>query len=71
MSVQFRDLQCAFENAIDTGFFYTSRSVEVGSVMDDIGHVRNWMYMYSKSEIDYFKNKNTRQYIEVINNNDF
>lgn len=46
--LEINDPKKAFENAIKNGLENPS----------------NWMYMYSKDNIDYFKNIDTRVYIE-------
>lgn len=43
----FRDLEAAFQNAIEKG----------------MNHPENWMYMYSDRHHDYFKHDVTRNYV--------
>lgn len=68
--IELRDSSECFDNAIATGFLSAS------DVITNYGWVTtnndkwagNWMYMYSKPGIDYFKNRDTRNYIEVPHN---
>ena len=59
----FRNPQVAFQNALDKKFLYEKPQ----QFADDYYYVADWMYMHSdkSKNIDYFKNKNTRKYIEV------
>ena len=62
-NIEFRNSSECFDNAIVTGFLAT------GTVnTSDVKWAGNWMYMYSKPGIDYFKNRDTRNYIEVPHN---
>ena len=55
-----------FDNAIATGFLTASTITGSGTTnTSNDKWAGNWMYMYSKLGVDYFKNKNTRDYIEV------
>ena len=71
----FRNPQETFENAIEKGIF---SEMEVFKKKPPEGKqekfVGNWMYMHSDNikEIDFFKNKLTRKYMEVSygSNND-
>ena len=58
--MEFSDPQKCFTNAITKGIFEEKQKGTYNSKW-----VGNWMYMYSKSNIDYFKNKCSRKYIEV------
>jgi len=57
----FRNPKDAFESAISKGIF----TEELTDPLD--AFVGDWMYMHSdkSKNIDYFKNKLTRKYIEV------
>jgi hypothetical protein len=59
-TIEFRNSSECFDNAIATGFLAS------GTVSANNDRwAGNWMYMYSKPGIDYFKNRDTRNYIEV------
>ena len=59
--IELRKSSECFENAIATGFLDNRR-------IENDKWAGNWMYMYSKLGIDFFKNRNTRNYIEVPHN---
>ena len=72
----FRNPQVAFQNALDKKVLYekpqqyhesSDGMFQNKDVADDYYYVADWMYMHSdkSKNIDYFKNKNTRKYIEV------
>ena len=52
----FRDPQVAFANALSVGAM---------SHDDDPDNVENWMYMYSSFDHDFFKHRDTREYLNV------
>jgi len=63
----FRNPQVAFESAISKGVFGVDLNSFLTEELAEKKFVGNWMYMHSDKtkKIDYFKNKNTRKYIEV------
>ena len=56
-NINTRDPQAAFGNAIEMGQLFTNKYLE--------RFAGNYMYMHTESGMDYFKNKNTRKYIQV------
>ena len=67
--VEFRASSECFDNAIATGFLANSTVTGAGTTnTSNDKWAGNWMYMYSKPGIDFFKNRNTRNYIEVPHN---
>lgn len=59
----FRNPQVAFQNALGQKALYEKKLP-----FRLYYYVGDWMYMHSdkSKNIDYFKNKNTRKYIEVF-----
>ena len=60
--IELRKSSECFDNAIATGF------LAISTVTGNDKWAGNWMYMYSKLGVDYFKNRNSRNYIEVPHN---
>ena len=64
MATKFINFIVAFESAIANRKLFEEPNAQY---QNNYYYVGDWMYMHSDKtkKIDYFKNKNTRKYIEV------